>query len=584
MARGSIPPIRRFSGVDLSKHPRDLEDDQLAWALNVYEQSPGRIATRPQTAYMTYGAAFTNMALLVEVRPGSVSLFSFNDRYGKHWLLFCYDRYLDGTNYETKIGWLDPVTGPTILTGFTSLARGRPQFLQWDNKAVFFAGNNFPWVVFDPKEDGTFATSFNDMAANGDTPVVPIFGNIAEVYRKTIAVAGMVGDESTIAWIQMDPADGTSFYLITPTKYSWVNKGDGDRIVGMKTMPVVGGADFVEPYMMVFKQRSTWLLSGDPPTSTTDGGPPRLAPLLPKVGCVAKETIVVTDRGIVWCSGDSVWLAPHAGAPVDIGARIRPVLAAAAKNAIDSWHAVFIDGIYKLTIPGVSIADGTSTSGNGITGSQTWWLDLREMGGAEPRFAWWGPMDYPAAASHAEVLPDGTVREIHALFIQASPFGFLFFAVGNQQTVGHLDADVASETLHITRQEIRFKEFDFGDPMLNKIIQAVEIECSGDTYHVAVLTLQGLGNEGSVVADFYTTRSPDAEGFVLDSGALDSATSGVLSTPMRTYAFTPPNSGRFVAKTFQPVLKFISRGETTAKLIFTALGLRFAPINRRPTP
>lgn len=168
-------------------------------------------------------------------------------------------------------------------------------------------------------------------------------------------------------------------------------------------------------------------------------------------------------------------------------------------------------------------------------------------------------------------------------------------------------------------QMIRTREMSFGDDTLEKIIERVEVNAAWDLrlglYSVLdlnetnalqiandrPLALKLIKNGGLVIsgakgppgATGATTSTPETPGFVLDISRLDgSASPSGLARVFIPVAFFPPNSSRFVARTFQGLLVGFGTFDTGSadeafdwlvrKFRLKSLTITARPIGRRP--
>ncbi len=316
---------------------------------------------------------------------------------------------------------------------------------------------------------------------------------------------------------------------------------------------------------------------GDPPTSATLGSL-RVSAVLREEGLAAKETLAWSPYGQIFATHRNVWVTPFGQTPVRIGDPIRVLLEKSPRDARYAWHGIYYNGFYRLCIPSAAQQTDPDVGLDFSHPVEQWWCDLREW----PKTAWWGPMTIPACASTVEKLRDGTLRPLNmiGIFTASGPQVNMAIFEGDTHSAGRLDGWGAYFTSppNAPVQELWFKEFDFGDPMLDKIVQALEFHLRTDRN--ATLTVQVYGDGGQAVSA-QVTYNPTADGFVLDTGVLDTTT---LARVFKSIAVFPAALGstRFVAKTVQPVLKTVTTPTAGVELQLKALGIRVRPIGRRP--
>lgn len=605
MPRGSLV-IKNFAGVDLSVHPRELADDKLAWSENAYQVQPGEVGFRPQTEILENG-------YILDKEPTNVALAFWDDpASGKHFRFIWIDA--DGASLRGHCT-LDIIQGGgSFVTVEQFLASGRPCFLRWRERLYVFPGWSKPGIVITGLDDQqTHGLAVSDIGTNWGTKLRP---RTVWLYREHFLLAGMDSpDESTVWPCEYNDPDT----LLASTKSWYLGRGDGDQIIHGIEVPVYGGSQVIEPYCVVWKRRSTWMIQGAPPTGATSGSI-SVIPINRYEGCVAKETVAVTEHGVIWCSGKNVWLMPPGEKPVPIGREIAPYISKLSPNAPHAWHAAYFNGIYRLTVPShreaapLSQAVGSAPEGHGseftalhrypggFSPTEQWWCDLREYVKPETpgKVTWWGPMTIPSCASAVET--EGGVERL--LMVQGELSADMVGAIngywrlieGDKQTQYHRDASYAALIGYesVTEQmELRFKEFDFGDPMLLKLIESMELHAYADALDgndlPVALQIEMIGDGGSV-AQTPTSPRVGGKGFVLDTG-IPGVPAGVLgtgklATEFQSLGMHPPSGGRFLAKTWQPVVRMPGNAAgagASADLRIRALGVRVRPIGRRPT-
>jgi hypothetical protein len=609
--------VQRFDGVCLSRHPRELKDTQLVRALNTYPAEKGAavLSMRPHTQLIDSEVFATWKQTLItgEVIPdpahpdlyARMAFAQFEDTKGHHHLLLWLPRYTvtPGPIYNTGgvlLEWDSSTSSWHVVLGkvgtddYGLSAIDRPCFVNYQRKLYVFTGaDKSGYILYAPLTGSSplvTTNTYDDVGFNWHKAIKP---KVVSVYRGSFMLADF--DPEQPGYVALcDPLDPLT--LIPEASWFFVGVADDQRIVATKEIAVVGGSDMVEPYWLVLKQRSMWMVQGEPPTSVLNGTL-RVTPINKDEGCISKETVVDTPHGTVWCSGKNVWLMPSGQQPVKVGDDIAPLLASHYGAAVYAWHAVYKDGFYKLTIPRVAPGQGDTGEDYGeaylTAPTEQWWLDMREY---PERMTWWGPMDLPAAAAMVETFSDGHSREVQAFVRLSEPNSTLYFVEANQRTEAHLDAHSGLDNQTGPKQELVFKEFTFGDPVLKKIVSNVELVAYVENPNGALdgdgnfrpaddfggVALKMLGDSGrlSVAGEQATDGSliPSSD-FTLDLTELDSD-SGV-NEEFAVAAVYPANGDRFVARTFQPVL-YTEPSETNAPAVRLAgFGMKIRPIGRR---
>lgn len=556
--------FKNFAGVNRALDPNLIDDNQLETAKNVYPHRPGELALRPQSTLINSQGAVPNFT-----EDGVV--FPFVDQDGLSHMI----TWMVGTSDKPDGGALYDYT-PEFSFGsllLTNNSTERPGFVAYNRKLYFF-----------PAADaGGYEISFvggvaTVTALTGEWAASPSYrGNVSWEYQDSFVVAGYLGsEESTIRFTNVNEP-GT---LLTADKSDFAGRGDGDRIVGGVSVSVKGGADYVEPYSIVWKRHSTWIMRGVPPTSTLAGSI-SIMNLIEKEGLVAKETVVKTPHGLLWCSGENVWMIPtNASEPIPVANELRPFLLTLARGASAAWHAVYFKGFYRLTVPSSeALLVGGSASTYRVTPTEQWWLDMREF---PKRLAWWGPMTRPCWASAVDYRIDTSPRLVECCTVNDAVNNVHLFIEGDTNTVGHDDAYNLYLSTASPGFEARFKEYDFDDPLSEKLIEKVELSAWAD--QATSLTVEMIGDGGDIVSIVndrtgVATLSTTAPGFVLGTGILGTTR---LAKKYDTLAGYPARGGRFRAKTWQPVVRFTPATVTTGRDIrIRALGAKARSMGRR---
>ncbi len=593
MAKGSVV-LKRFKGVNLAKNPREIDDDELCLARNTYPPMKGgaELALRPQTSLIT-----NDLDTGYNANRGDNDSMAFVQLNGntKHALFIWLERFqgavgglfqlVDDVTWRNVLG-LSPAAEPTIPS------TDRPQFIEYRRKLYVLVGQGAPCYVI---EAPTAASGIVETPTSLSWDIAPSVGC---VYRDTFCLARFdPANPGLVAFTEVgDPAT-----ILSSAKWLQVGPASDEQIVAMAEVSIYGGSDAVEPYMIVWKQRSTWLVQGEPPTSTSIGTL-RISCINAHEGMSQKETLAKSPFGYIWASESNVWMLLNGSAsPTPIGLPIAPRLSKESPSARFAWHAVFSQGFYKLTIPG-STNGGDTGLADTLPPTEQWWCDLRAWldkdadGVQTNQFSWWGPMDVPAQASFVERFQDGRERELQGFvrYRSASP-SILHIVEANQRGALSVDAHTNLDDTHGAKQEIIFKEYDFGDPLLKKIVTATEVNAYvdypesyillGSRVPVAdgvVVKMLGDGGFKNKVSVRFDLLFDDQSDFMLDTDELDSDMWSGLTLNFHTIACYPPDGERFVARTFQPVIYTEPGSDYAWNLHLAGIGLRVRLIGRRP--
>lgn len=560
MPRGHIV-LREFRGVNLSVNPRYLPDGDLVKAQDTYQPLPGWLQLRPQTQLITSINATGSYVV------DTMVYMPFDDARRQHHTMLWHE---DG-NYARVLELLpDNTASIFVSTGLWS-GKERPAWFVFNRELYILTGADKPgFIIYADPNSFAGGLLVKDAFTGWSSQIRP---SIAAVYRDQLCVAGLAPpDESLIRLTNpLAVANGIDTLLGLDKSIS-VAASDGDRIVGLYQVPVIGGGSYVEPYLLVFKRRSVWMVQGNLPTQNLEGSATTV-PLVRDEGLVSKETICPTPYGTAWCSGENVWVAPHGGVPIPIGADIREHIRRLPGGDRASWFMVYYKGFLRLQIPKVTglVATATTEGEYGAQYNEQYWCDMRNF----PKVSWWGPMTIPCAASAVDTVGDNQ-RLLMAFSRYRAPNSTVYFVEGEQQTANHTDAHTNLDGHLAPTMDIRFKEFDFGDPMLDKLVDALELHVWAD--RATTLTVQMLGDGGSVVSN-PTGPNVSGGGFVLDASLLNT---GVFSEGFQSLAVFPPSSGRFIAKTWQPIIQTQSTVSVAPEMRLAAFGVRTRPIGRRP--
>lgn len=598
-----------WAGINLSMHQRFIEDNELAWAQDCFPNTPGIIDRRVQPT------AFANQLTQTQLGTGDAVTDSFvmqfvDDQNIYHMIIMCGST---APNNLPALIEVDPQTGAYIQTlkiGSTGQyfpsrpPTGRQQWLAYKGKLYVFAGGDYPPIVYGSQDIiNGYANPLN-WAAGGNAP----HPSIGCFYRDTLITAGYTtpGEQSLLRFSNIsDPAT-----LLSDATSLVVGPNDADSVIGLADTAILGGAQAVDPYLVIFKQRSVYVAQGFPPTNT-DNGTLKVVQLMREEGCVSRDTIAATPMGLIWCSGKNVWLLPPGQQPVRIGDRIAEFLKTLPRSYSAGWHGTYFNGVYMLSVPGGDYTEFIGTNVDdasapyGFVPAMQFWLDLRW--GIE-KAAWWGPQMLPFQSQI--VCNNGTGSEYLVSCLanrSATPQSYIRLYDWSKADGGYTNFSRSIVQL------MRFKEYDYGDPMVQKLIDWVELNCqlSFDPTKIDeaqsatgdVIDLLFFGDGGGIRDTGWQTLATSkgdavtnapwwnminnkggASAFVLNSSHLDQT---VLSDKYVAVAAYP--SSRFMCRTFQPqiqVNKVSDAGDVITlypSLRVAGIGIRVRPIGRRPT-
>jgi hypothetical protein len=673
--------VKDWKGVNLTDPATEIGDDELAWARNCWSKSRGYITPRPvQRVYEKLRNSGTGLFDVETALTGlyfpnpddrafEAGLYNFIDAKGAHHVIM-YVPFVGGSGgvgaaneplavfCRTTAGFLGLSDTPVIMLPDRPLNAGlssvlavteprRPVSLVYNNELYLFLGHTYAGLVLgaDDFTKGAqggqvrFRELGKEWASASGTTADRFKFAFGDVYRNVFVLGGLPAPyESLLAFTETGDTPDT---LLTPAKWAGIGFGDGDKLLRAVTVPIIGGSDAVEPYVLAMKQRSIWLVQGIPPSST-DSGDMRVSPVMRREGLVAPHAVCNTPYGTAWCSGRNVYLMPPGTEPKPIGDKIKGFLEKLPQQPVDAWWMEYHDDVLYLNFPSPQgLTTGTKYGAANSAGqartylaSQQFWCDLRKPD--EPR--WWGPMDVRASHMLSLGMPDGP-RQVMGITpfwntddrYVIQPFTLAESGIDAQdsttgateargydlQDPGNFNASgIAGYDLNTppssVQQDVRFREMDFGDDDLEKIIEAVELNATWDIGLGALavaaagdspFSMRWIGNGGRNVLSTspagtptgtFTQSDPSSVGFTIDFNKLSGG--GALSVPLsETYipvvAF-PVSGSRYLARTFQLQLYSIQVPTVNPytstddlrmrRFSLKSLTIRARPIGRRP--
>jgi hypothetical protein len=625
-----------WAGVNLSVHPSKIADNELAWSQDTVEYEPGilrrrqsplKLASQVTEAQIGNGAGAQDSFLIQYL----------DEKNRFHLLIFC---GTSNVNNQPSLIEIDSVTG-AYKTTYTIASQDnshnyfpprspfrRPQWRVWRRKLFIFPGVDWPPIVFtgDSMDQGYGAPL--PWAASGDG-IAPHPG--VGAFHQDVLCSAAFDQQQEEALIRFC-VTGTPNNLLADASAVNVGRGDGDQIIGLESTAVLGGAQAIDPYLMVWKQRSTWILQGNLPT-TLDVGSVKEVRLMPDEGLVSFDTVAATKYGLVWCSGKSVWLMdPSAQKPVEIGLKIAPVLRTLPRSYNSGWNASYFDGWYRLSVPlpvdysefqnysiilhndfthGDTILTPNKDSGGNPYNFQfcaQFWCDLRR---GLDKLKWYGPMMVPFTSQLVK-LPGSGQESLISLGCMWTPLQTQLRVYDWTQDVGPLDNFGRTVT-----QLIRFKEFDFGDGKTEKSMDAIEMDIAMDVDPAALgqdpnnpefiknppIQVGFVANQGTVNDTWNAPAVPSPDTgylasiqsgqFILDTSQLDK-TAELAGKFFTVVAY--PFNGRHQGRKFQPQIQVVkstypptdvgfltSEKAVWPSISLASVGMQMQIIGRRPT-
>lgn len=682
--------IKDFKGVNFTEPATEVADDEFVMARNCWAGKRGYVGPRPvqriAEKQFNSGTGLYDRVTKIEWIPWDTGanpaafgcgLYQFIDADQKHRVVACipfewpsgaagggpvqYDPAMVFL-HTAQSGFYFPNSDPTVIwhpdaAGALPIGRyfprlngtpSRPVSLVFNNELYLFLGHTFPGLIIGASDfpDVNSAPKFRELGKTW-TAGAGVSGDkfkfsFGDVYRNIFVMGGLPAPyESLLAFT--DPGD-TPQALVEVSKWAGVGYGDGDKLIRVKTAPIVGGSDAVEPYVMAFKNRSVWLVQGFTPSST-DEGDLRMTPIMRREGLVAPHAVCETPYGLVWCSGRNVWMMPPGTEPKSIGDKIKGLLETLPQTPSDAWFMEFHDDVLYLNFPSPKgLVDGNEYGQGGAAlirkylPSQQMWCDLRKPD--EPR--WWGPQDVRCSHMLSLNFPDGPKQlagitpywEDTSNYV-VQPFTMAESGIDSQDSAtgaivakGYDLADPgvltgltsATNPPCSTYQVLRSREFDFGDDDLEKIIEALEVNAWWDIGLGAYAGLSaandrpfdlawyknggqgaaGAGEGAATVpargAGTFSPTDAGSLGFTLDFNQIGGGQGVPALRVQLADTFIPitafPASGtRFLARTFQFEVFNLQLNNVplnsvddlvTRRFMFKSFTLRVRPIGRRP--
>ena len=539
--------LDNFGGVNLTDHPRDLADNEFAWAENIYPLSPSTLALRK-------GSSFAG-----GVSPADdyvqQALVGYNHSNGQRYI---YGLFLFGSapNRITRLYLLDENEtswGTALFSGILSSNEAyNPAWAIWRDRLYLLRSDGFLAEI----EGGT-VISTTELSVTVDGGGLTIHPTLIGQYRNRMLYAG---DPTYPNFLFFSNTDAP--LTITADAVIRVGRGDGGRIAAIASAGTTGGDAPAESQILILKEKGPpWLFRGDLPTAGANAGQADLHQLSVEADCINHRTVALTPQGLMWAGHKDVFLMRSKGAlPESVGYKIGPALKTVPPALRHRMRAVYYDDFYRLMLErGPTLA----------TATQQVWADVRT-----PKITWWGPMtggnwsDFYAdhRPGYSSRLLASTAREAVSTWYS----GRLYALDMSNHSEAPLDSDILAPTP--IRPVLRTKEYDFGDANQRKIIEAAELNFWNDRNRSVTVTF--LGDTNRVVEVAYS-----AGGWTLGN----TLPSGALASLHRQINFSAQSVARTVSRTLQLQIEATSLGNDTdvGAFYIQELVMRMRRIQRR---
>lgn len=518
----NILRIPMTGGVNLLADPRQIRDDELVRAGNLVPVRPGVLQTRQSIDSAIYiGGSFANSTpLLATFGPWVDSP-----------IFFAYYTLWSSPSVPAQVVLLayrtDGMAVPGFVEALMSFPTGDVSVRPWSfafNGRLYFVtpvGSAAPAYSIARNETDLTAFAF---AGTGNSGIRP---QLAVPYRNRLVWANFgTGYENTVVFSDnFAPSTvGNDVLASNGRNVSLVAASDGDEIVGMTQVMLTGVGSPVDTALLVLRRYSAFLLTGEPDQTTGGTNSLVVNRMSVAAGCASPWTIQTTPYGTFWAGQDEVWCFKQGQIPHPVGTKIRPALEQSTRQQTIKWSAAYFDGFYRL-----SVCDDSSPQ-NFATGAQDqWFLDLRRGAPDNAEAAqWWGPQRYlyPSSATTTTAgygifarddRPGGT-RQLYGFEVAWSrQFSQL------QASIVKYDAesavDISAPTTSLTygndltiKPDLITKEYDLGDPMLQKIYDGMEANVW--VSHTGRMLAQGILDGGQQ----YTENTVDVSAVGFEPG------------------------------------------------------------------
>jgi hypothetical protein len=573
----NVFPIDWSGGVNLLDDPRRIRDNEVVRTRDLVPTQPGRIETRGAMALQRT----TNNAFILDLPASSAVLAMYISPFQGTFdgLIVVRAPELGAYAYPFLMGqYLGTPNSPVVVSGY-QLGPDvwfQPAIFSHNRKIYVLTGltERNPNSLIFQNESKMVGLVFDTQANADDTALVPkpvamVWGTeqvtnfspkVAGLYRNRV-VYGDLGPGFEDCIVFADPNDPLAIKTdALSANGSFIRlasrPGDPVRAIVQITQSEVGNP--TQSALLVLKEYSAYIITGEPFYVDGTSGPDDMVVnrISYDCGCSSSASVVQTPYGLLWASWDDVWFFAAGSLPVRVGTKIRPAIANTPPNSRIRWHAGYLNGFYRLAVGG---------EGQGPTETEQlqdqWWLDLRNGPPANHIEAkWFGPQQYKSMDHVSFVVASGTRNMATDSRSWTEPGLYTCDIIeGTRVGIFQFDSPLLHDGLEPTFSaeeyddkgleitgELWTKDFDFGDPMVDKLYQGAEVSARISQTHR--LSVKAHINGGAYV--YETTGNFDAVPFQLNAHALDSSDSP-LSEELVTRAVHPSSSTRKPAKSIQ---------------------------------
>lgn len=534
-------------GVNLLSDPRTIRDDELVKAGNLVPVRPGVLQTRPAIESLPFSivgsmsrtTAFPLSALFGPWADSPMFVLHYTAGTGAINAKVSLSAYtLDGqVAIDTQ----------TLMSFTPSNVGVRPWITPYQGALYFLTGEHTAPVPAFTIQRGQIAAQQFAFAGTGNADMRP---RVAVAYRNRVVWANFgPGYENTLVFSDnfAPSVIGNDALASNGRNVSLVAAADGDEIIGLAPIMLTDTGTPVESGLLVLRRYSSFLITGEP--DQTSGGTPTIAVNRMSIaaGCASPWTIKSTPYGVFWAGQDEVWHYHSGQNPRQVGTKIQPALMRTPRSLGYKLSASYFGGFYRLALFGETQVAPTYADGP----QDQWWLDLRNgPPNTIDEARWWGPQTftYPNSVSTTtggynimlrDDRPGGEAR-LYGFEIGTAQFSGITGTT--QGIIVRYDVDAPVDTSwplnptgSISTQTIPFaadatikpdlitKEFDLGDPMLQKIYDGMEANVWAS--QSGRLLAQGILDGGASYAE--TNLDVTAAGYAAGEGAV-----GVLGVAM----------------------------------------------------
>lgn len=489
----SLVPINFLGGVNQFDHRRAIQDNEAVSLKNLVPTASGLLRKRRATSKKDHVYLAEATAILVNFITAPFDTSNYQ-----------YIQIIRGS--IATVNHMISVRGGgmgEITQNLFHAQNWRPQIVTFGKDVYVFPGKrdavNYNFAMSVINDGATAITNKNFNGANNGTldikcacvylsRMVYAFRNNG--YEDCIVLSDRK-DPLTIgdAALRTDAGADGSRYL----KFPGMN---GDKITVMCEITMSDARNVKTNALLVLGKRVAFVCTGQTEQSTyTDqdyDGNFDYSRVNYQCGCASAETLVHTPFGTLWASEDDVWLMSGNQLPIGIGKKIRNQLKFTSELYHYRWSATYHDGFYRLLI-----FDSTQGGGNhtGVLKGE-WWLDLREGPPQNWRQArWFGPVVINKKVTYGEAYAQAgsfflaaenrpsTERAAYSLVLGGDSHDTITAIRTDYAETAFDDLGYAGTNVKGGNEvtvEVVTKEYDYGDPMVDKIHEGVEANISND--------------------------------------------------------------------------------------------------------